>query len=86
MPPASATRLLGEVKRVTPGTWQVAAWSHADGATLEVTFQQASADTASLVAAWEDSPLFEAVAPADGNVAGGTGLQARITPLDAQAP
>ncbi len=84
--PASQTRLLGEVKRLTPGTWQMMSWSQPSPEVLEVTLQIANADTAAIVAAWEGSPLLQDVAPAANSGSGQLTLQARLTPLLEQAP
>jgi hypothetical protein len=84
--PASQTRLLAEVKRVTPGTWQLASWSQPGPESLEVTLRAANADVAAIVAAWEASPLFQDVTPASGAGAGEIRLQAKLTPLPEQSP
>lgn len=85
-PPASETRLLGEVKRVTPGNWQLVSWTLTNGEVLEATLKADASDPAGLVAAWEASPLLEAVAPGTGNAADGITLQARLTPFRQQTP
>jgi hypothetical protein len=85
-PPASQTRLLGEVKRLTPGNWQLVSWTLTDGEVLEATLKTDTSDPAGLVAAWEASPLLEAVTPATSNTTGALALQARVTPLRQQLP
>lgn len=85
-PPASQTRLLGEVKRLTPGDWQLMAWGQPSPEVLEVTFKMANADAAAVVAAWEGSPLLQEVAPATTGSADELTLQAKLTPLQEQAP
>jgi hypothetical protein len=84
--PASQTRLLGEVKRITPGTWQLMAWSQPSPEVLEVTFRIAKADVSAIVAAWEASPLLQEVTPSTSNRADEVTLQAKLTPLAEQAP
>lgn len=84
--PASQTRLLGEVKRLTPGNWEMVDWSQASPELLEVTFVMPNADVAAIVAAWEGSPLFQGVTPASGRQPDQVVLQARLTPLLEQAP
>lgn len=84
--PASQIRLLGEVKRLTPGAWQMMAWSQPSPEILEVTLQIANPDSAAIVAAWEGSPLLQDVSPAANSGTGQLTLQARLTPLLEQAP
>ena len=84
--PASQTRLLGEVKRLTPGVWQMMAWGQPSPEVLEVTLKMDNPDTAAIVAAWEGSPLLQEVAPATNSGPGQLTLQARLTPLREQAP
>lgn len=84
-PPASQTRLLAEVKRITPGNWQIASWGQPGPESLEVTLRAADADVAAIVAAWEASPLFQDVTPASG-AAGEVRLQARLAALPEQSP
>lgn len=84
--PASQTRLLGEVKRLTPGTWQMMSWSQPSPEVLEVTFRMANADAAAIVAAWEASPLLQEVAPATSSRPDELTLQARLSALQEQVP
>jgi hypothetical protein len=85
-PPASQTRLLAEVKRITPGTWQLASWTQPGPESLEVTLRVSSPDVAAIVAAWEASPLLQDVTPATSGSAGEVTLQAKLTPWQEQAP
>lgn len=85
-PPASQTRLLGEVKRLTPGQWQLMSWTQSSPELLEVSFKMANADTSAVVAAWEGSPLLQEVAPATVTRAGELTLQAKLSALQEQAP
>ena len=84
--PASQTRLLGEVKRLTPGVWQMKSWSQPSPEVLEVSVKMDNADAAAIVAAWEASPLLQEVAPATNTGPGELTLQARLTVLREQAP
>lgn len=84
--PASQTRLLGEIKRLTPGAWEMLSWSQSSPEILEVTLKTANPDTAAIVAAWEASPLLQEVALATGNRPGELTVQAKLTPLQALAP
>lgn len=84
--PASQTRLLGEIKRVTPGTWELAGWTQASPEVLEVGFSMSGADVAAIVAAWESSPLLEGVAPVTNNRPGELSFQATLTQLPEQTP
>jgi hypothetical protein len=83
--PASQTRLLAEVRRITPGDWQLAAWSQPGPDPLEVTMRASAPDVAAIVAKWEASPLLQDVTPATGGAAGEVTLQARLTPLREQS-
>jgi len=85
-PPASQTRLLGEIARITPGTWQLLSWNLSNPETLEVTLRMDNPDPASVVAAWEASPLLVDVTPANRGRQGELTLQARIVPLKERAP
>ncbi|MGN6111801.1 MAG: hypothetical protein ACTHOC_02115, partial [Luteimonas sp.] len=80
-PPASQTRLLGEVQRITPGTWQLLQWRQPGPDTLEVTLRAQSPDVAAIVSAWEASPLLQDVTPATSSRGDELTLQARLTPL-----
>ena len=61
-PPAGQVRLLAEVSGLVPaGAGEMLEWRMPDASTLEVTLRMASPDPASLVAAWEASPLFDQV-------------------------
>lgn len=84
--PASQVRMLGEVKRLTPGNWEMAQWTQATPELLEVRFRMPNADVAAIVAAWEASPLFEEVTPTTATRPDEVGLQARLTPLANQTP
>lgn len=84
--PASQMRLLGEIKRVTPGTWELSGWTQSSPAILEVGFSMSGADVAAIVTSWESSPLLEEVAPATNNRSGEVSLQATLTPLPEQSP
>ena len=79
--PASQVRLLGEVNRLTPGSWQLMHWTLPSPDTLEVRFKMANADVPALVAAWESSELLQDVAPANTARPDEVALQARLTPL-----
>lgn len=85
--PASQTRLLGEIQRITPGTgWQLMQWQQPGPETLEVTLKGGGLDTAAIVAAWEQSPLLQEVSPATGSGLDELTLRARLTPLREQTP
>lgn len=84
--PASQTRLLGEVKRLTPGNWEMLSWVQSSPELLEVTFKMPNADVAAIVAAWEASPLLEEVTPSTSPRPDEVALQARLTPLAEQTP
>ncbi len=84
-PASSQTRLLAEVARITPGTtWEIMAWHQPGPDMLEVTFIGASADTAAMVSAWEQSPLLQEVSPATGSRMDELVLVARLTSLAEQ--
>ena len=85
-PPASQTRLLGEIARITPGTWQLLSWNLSNPETLEVTLKTDNPDPASVVAAWEASPLLADVTPANRGRQGELTLQARVVPLAERTP
>jgi hypothetical protein len=82
--PASQTRLLGEVKRLTPGNWQLMVWTQPSPETLEVTLRAPGADVPAIVAAWESSPYLEEVTPATTSRPDEVILQAKLTPLAGQ--
>lgn len=84
-PPASQTRLLGEVAALTPGTWELLSWNLSNPETLEVTLKMANPDPAAVVAAWEASPLLADVTPANRGRQGELTLQARVVPLQERA-
>ena len=84
--PLSQTRLLGEIKRLTPGSWEMVAWTQPSPAVLEVTIKGEGLDAAAIVSAWEQSPYLQEVAPAPTSGEGQLTLQARLTPLGEQAP
>ena len=85
-PPASQTRLLGEVQRITPGAWQLVAWSQPGPDVLEVTLRTPNPDVAAIVAAWESSPLLQEVTPASSGRSDEVILQAKLTPWLERAP
>lgn len=85
-PPASQTRLLGEVAALTPGTWELLSWNLSNPETLEVTLKMANPDPAAIVAAWEASPLLADVTPANRGRQGELTLQARVVPLQERTP
>jgi hypothetical protein len=85
-PPSSQTRLLAEIKRVTPGSWQLHLWNQPSPDILEVTLKAASPDVPAIVSAWEKSPLLQDVTPATSGRADELKLQARLTPWDGQTP
>lgn len=79
-PPASQIRLMVEVQSVTPGGgWAVTRWHQPGPDMLEVTFKGSGLDAAQFVAAWEESPLFEAVSPATGSRPDELMITARLT-------
>ena len=78
-PPASQTRLLGEVATVTPGEWRLLTWNQSNPEVLEVTLKMDNPDPSAVVAAWEASPLLQEVTPASGGRPGELTLQARVT-------
>lgn len=82
--PASQSRLLGEVKRLTPGTWQLMAWSQPSPEILEVTMRAPGADVPAIVTAWESSPYLHEVTPAATSRQDEVTLQAKLTPLAEQ--
>ena len=85
-PPASQTQLLAEIARITPGTWQLLSWNLSNPETLEVTLKTDNQDPASIVAAWEASPLLTDVTPANRGRPGELTLQARVVPLAERTP
>lgn len=82
--PASQTRLLGEVKRLTPGNWQLMVWSQPSPEILEVTMRAPGADVAAIVSAWESSPYLQEVTPATTSRQDEVILQAKLTPIAEQ--
>ena len=81
-PPASQTRMLAEARRITPGSdWQLMLWSQPGPDTLEVTLKGTNLDTAAIVTAWEQSPLFQNVSPTTGTAADELTLNATLEPL-----
>lgn len=87
-PPASQTRLLGEIQKITPpgAGWELMSWHQPGPETLEATLKGVNLDTAAIVSAWEQSPLLQEVSPATGSRTGELVLQARLTPLPEQTP
>lgn len=86
-PPASQTRLLGEIQKITPGTgWELMSWHQPGPETLEAMLKGGTLDTAAIVTAWEQSPLLQEVSPATGSRMDELTLQARLTPLPEQVP
>lgn len=86
-PPASQTRLLGEIATITPGTdWKLMIWQQSGPETLEVTLKGDQLDASAMVTAWEQSPLLQEVTPATGSKTDELTLQAHLTPLQEQAP
>jgi hypothetical protein len=85
-PPASQTRLLAEIKRITPGDWQLKLWHQPSPDVLEVTLRTANPDTPAIVSAWEQSPLLRDVAPTASAQQNELTLQARLAPWSEQAP
>ena len=83
--PASQTRLLGEVKRLTPGNWQIMTWSQPSPEILEVTLRAPGADVAAIVSGWESSPYLQEVTPATSSRQDEVILQAKLTPIAAQS-
>lgn len=84
--PATQVRLLGEVTRLTPGSWELMSWAQPSPERLEVTFKMPNADVAAIVAAWEASPLLQDVTPSTSARPDEVSLQATVTPLREQAP
>lgn len=86
-PPASQTRLLAEVKRITPGTdWQLLSWQQPGPETIEATLKGSNLDISAIVTAWEQSPLLQDVTPSTGSRINEPKLQAKLTPLAEQSP
>lgn len=84
-PPASQTRLMGEIHRITPGSdWRIMLWQMPGPETVEITLKGANLDAAAIVQAWEQSPLLQDVTPASGSRTDEVTLQARLTPLTEQ--
>lgn len=77
-PAASQVRMLAEVRRVTPGDWQMRMWHQPTPETLEVTLHAAKPDVAAIVAAWEKSPLFADVSTVPSGGRDELRLQARL--------
>lgn len=78
-PPASQTRLLGELARVTPGSgWQLLKWEQPSPEILEVTLRGTGLDVTAIVNAWEQSPLLQDVTPTSGSRADELTLRARL--------
>jgi hypothetical protein len=82
--PASQTRLLGEVKRLTPGNWQLMVWSQPSPEVLEVTLRAPAADVPAIVSAWDSSPYLQEVTPATSSRQDEVILQAKLTPIAEQ--
>ena len=85
-PPASQTRLLGEVAAITPGEWELSTWNQSNPEVLEVTLKTANPDPSAIVATWEASPLFKDVTPASGDRPGELTLKARVSTLEDRNP
>lgn len=85
-PPASQTRLLGEIAAITPGEWELLTWNQSNAEVLEVTLKMANPDPSAVVTAWEASPMLEDVTPASGGRPGEFSVQARITAREASSP
>ena len=80
-PPASQTRLLTEIVKITPpGDWRVVLWQQPGPETLEVTLKGSGLDAAAIVSAWEQSPLLQDVTPASANRPDELVIRARLTP------
>ena len=80
-PPASQTRLLAEIARITPaGDWSTMQWQQPGPETLEVTLKGNGLDAAAIVNAWEQSPLLQDVTPATANRPDELLIQAKLTP------
>lgn len=84
--PSSQTRLLAEIKRITPGSWQLQMWHQPSPDILEVTLKAASPDVPAIVSAWEKSALLQDVTPATSARPDELKLQARLTPWAEQSP
>jgi hypothetical protein len=84
--PASQVRLLGEVKRLTPGKWLMLAWTQPSPEVLQVTLQATDADASAIVAAWESSPLLQDVSLASSDRPGELTISAKLTPIGKQDP
>lgn len=83
--PASQTRLLGEVARLTPGKdWQILNWTQPTPETLQVTLRATNPDVAAIVSAWESSPYLQEVTPAASSRRDEVIVEARLTPIQAQ--
>lgn len=86
-PPASQTRLLAEVMRITPaGDWSILQWQQSSPEVLDVTLKGSGLDAAGIVNAWEQSPLLQDVAPVSSNRPDELVLHARLTPAPGAAP
>ncbi len=80
-PPASQTRLLAEIAKITPsGSWSVMQWQQPGPETLEITLKGSALDAAAVVNAWEQSPLMQDVTPISSNRPDELVLRARLTP------
>lgn len=80
-PPASQTRLLAEIAKITPsGSWNVMQWQQPGPETLEITLKGSALDAAAVVNAWEQSPLMQDVTPISSNRPDELVLRARLTP------
>ena len=77
--------MLGEVKRLTPGNWQIMTWSQPSPEILEVTLRAPGADVAAIVSGWESSPYLQEVTPATSSRQDEVILQAKLTPIAAQS-
>lgn len=78
-PPASQTRLMGEIARITPGAgWQVMLWQQATPEALEVTLRGSVPDATDVVGAWEQSALLADVTPATGARSDELTIRARL--------
>ena len=80
-PPASQTRLLTEIAKITPpGDWNIMQWQQPGPETLEVTLKGSRLDAAAIVSAWEQSPLLQDVSPVSSSRPDELVIHARLTP------
>ena len=80
-PPASQTRLLAEIVKITPpGDWSVMLWQQPGPETLEVTLKGNGLDATAIVNAWEQSPFLQDVTPATSNRPDELMIRARLSP------